>query len=160
ATAGNRVGVGYAPDFVISSISTGPTTTTGGMLLATVTVCNQGTQDGAVPLEVYFSTDTFISINDTFSAFLPGPYLQAGECGTVEQYVHAPYQSGTYYVGAIIDSWGGLPELFKDNNTKTGNRVGVGDAPDYYVKSVTTVPSAQPGAPITVTATVCNQGPM
>src|SRR6185295_16802496 len=113
-----------------------------------------------MPLEIYFSTDAFISINDWYSANVPAPFLEPGACGTVEQYVPAPWQSGTYYIGGIIDSWGGIPELFKDNNAKAGNRVGVGDRPDYYVKSVTTAPSAQPGAPLTVTATLCNQGTM
>ncbi|HEY8212488.1 MAG TPA: CARDB domain-containing protein, partial [Myxococcaceae bacterium] len=123
ATAGNQVGVGYAPDFVISSISTGPTANIGGQLLATITVCNQGTQAGSAPLDVFFSTDTFISINDYISSGMPVPYLEAGACATITENVWAPYQSGTYYAGAIIDRWGGIPELFKDNNAAASGTV-------------------------------------
>ncbi|HEY8210992.1 MAG TPA: CARDB domain-containing protein, partial [Myxococcaceae bacterium] len=158
AKAGNRVGVGNLPDFVVSSVSTAVTAYPGGMLEVTATVCNQGTQSGGAPLDIYFSTDTFVSMNDYYASSLPMPWLEAGACATVTGNTWAPSQDGTYYIGAIADQYGGMPELFEDNNTRAGNRVGVGNAPDFYVKAVSAPASALPGSPVTVTATICNQG--
>jgi len=158
ATAGNRIGVDYAPDFTVASVSTAVTASPGNMIEVKVKVCNQGTQAGSAPLDIYFSNDAFLSVNDFQSANLPMPWLEAGACSTVTGMAWAPGMPGIYYVGAIIDSFGGVHELFKDNNAGTGNRVGVGNSPDFYVQSVSTAASALPGSQLSVTATVCNQG--
>ncbi|HYV49823.1 MAG TPA: CARDB domain-containing protein [Myxococcaceae bacterium] len=157
-TAGNRIGVDYAPDFTVASVSTAVTASPGSMVEVKVKVCNQGTQGGSAPLDIFFSTDAFISVNDYQSTSLPMPWLEAGACATVTGMAWVPGMQGIYYVGAIADSFGGVHELFKDNNAGTGNRVGVGNSPDFYVKSVSTAASALPGGQLTVTATVCNQG--
>jgi subtilase family serine protease len=158
ATAGNRVGVGFAPDFYVSSVSTAETALPGSMVPVTAVVCNQGTQGGSALLDVYFSTDDYLSMSDTYSTSLPMPWLDPGACATVTGNAWTPGPSGTYFVGTIIDGPGFMPELFKDNNTRAGNRVGVGSAPDFAVSSVSSAPSAQPGSQVTVTARVCNLG--
>jgi hypothetical protein len=85
-------------------------------------------------------------------------FLDAGACATMTGSTFAPWQSGAYSVGAIVDQFGSMPELFKDNNAKAGNRIGVGYEADLVVTSVSGPASALPWSPITVTATVCNQG--
>jgi hypothetical protein len=161
ATAGGRIGVGWGADFTLTAVSTtAQSITSGGLLDVTVTVCNQGTQGGAAPLELYFSTDDFLSVIDIYSGSAPMPYLEAGACATVIGMAWAPGPPGIYYVGAIIDGFSGGQELFRDNNTRVGNRVGVSDRSDLYLKSVSTAPSVTPGGMLTVKAMVCNQGTM
>ncbi|HVE82740.1 MAG TPA: CARDB domain-containing protein, partial [Myxococcales bacterium] len=158
ARAGNRVGVGNAPDFVVTAASTVASVAPGSWIPLTVTMCNQGTQSGSVSVELWFSTDGYISINDYFGTETESPTLSPGACSTITQYASAPNTLGTYYLGALADRAGSVVELNEDNNSFTGARVGVGWAPDFYVTSVSTAASALPGAPVTVTATICNQG--
>ena len=157
ATAGNQIGVDYAPDFYVASVSTAVTAGPGTMVEVEIKVCNQGTQSAGGPLEVYFSTDDFISINDTYSTNLPMPYLDPGACSTVVGNALTPGIPGTYYVGAIANAFG-PNELFKDNNALAGNRIGVGNAPDFYLQSVSTAASVLPGGQLTVKTKICNRG--
>src|SRR5205814_2167766 len=90
ATAGNRVGVGNKPDFIVTQVSTAPSEISGNQVQVTVTYCNQGTTGGAVGVDLYFSTDATITVSDFWSnALPPGPWLNPGACTT---------QTGTAYV--------------------------------------------------------------
>jgi hypothetical protein len=114
--AGNRIGVEYMPDFYVASVSTTVTNVPPGTQIpVSVTVCNQGTQSAGAPLDVYFSTDDFISLNDNYSTSLPLPYLDPGTCTTVNGTAWTPLATGTYFLGAIVNAFG-PNELFKDNN--------------------------------------------
>ncbi len=166
AKAGARMGVGYRPDFTISSV-TGPASATPGQpITATLSVCNQGTQGGSAPLEVYLSADTTITPHgpsgpspDSFVGYTSSPFLNPGQCQslTVQGPASVPSE-GPYYLGAIVDPQNSQPELIEDNNTRAGNRMGVGYKPDFIVSSVTGPASATPGQQITATVSVCNQG--
>ncbi|KFE60903.1 hypothetical protein DB31_4816 [Hyalangium minutum] len=166
AKTGARIGIGYKPDFVVSSV-TGPVSATPGQqLTATVVVCNQGTQAGGAPVEVYLSADTTITPNgptgpspDSFVGYVGTPYLNPGQCQalTVQGSASVPSE-GTYYLGAYVDPPNGTVELLEDNNAKTGARLGIGYKPDFVVSSVTSASSVRMGQTLTATVVVCNQG--
>jgi hypothetical protein len=163
---GGRIGIGYKPDFIVTSVTGPASILMGQQLTATVTVCNQGTQSGSAPLEVYLSADAVIIPNtptapspDFFLGFAYVPTLNPGQCQAVTVQGPASVPSeGAYYFGAVVDPPGGLPELIKDNNSKAGSRIGIGNKPDFIVFSVTGPASAQSGQQLTATVTVCNQG--
>ncbi|WP_276203696.1 CARDB domain-containing protein, partial [Hyalangium minutum] len=166
AKTGARIGIGYKPDFVVSSV-TGPVSATPGQqLTATVVVCNQGTQAGGAPVEVYLSADTTITPNgptgpspDFFVGYAGTQYLSPGQCQTLTVQGPASVPSeGTYYLGAYVDPPNGTVELLEDNNAKTSAQLGIGYKPDFVVSSVTGPVSATLGQQLTATVVVCNQG--
>src|SRR3954454_7903752 len=92
---------------------------------------------------------------DFFVGYVSTPNLNPGQCQalTVQGNPWVPTE-GAYYLGAVVDPPGSLPELIKDNNTKAGSRIGIGSKPDFVVSSVTGPASAQLGNQITATVTV------
>ena len=170
-TNSTRIGVGNRADFIVKSV-TGPASVQPGQpVTAQVTVCNQGTMDGSTGVEVYLSADAVITPpappfppEDSMVGGAPTPWLMVGQCATVAvngpAYVPPPGNYGPYYLGAVVDPQNAQPELTEDNNTNSGYRMGVGNAPDFVVKSVTGPASAQPGQPVTAQVEVCNQGTM
>lgn len=161
ATAGNKVAVGSGPDFVISSVTSAASVTPGGPLLVSAQLCNQGTQPGSVPVDVFLSQDATITAADFFVGTLyppPGPVLDAGACTTLTGTVYASVPTGRLYLGAIADRNNSVPELIENNNTTLGNRVAVGNGPDFTVTSVVASPSAPSGGLVSMAVTVCNQG--
>jgi subtilase family serine protease len=166
ATAGNRMGVGNKPDLVVASVEGPASAQMGDSITAWVTVCNQGTQSGSAPLELYLSPDTTITPNgpngpspDFFFGYASLPVLDPGQCQTlaVQNPAWVP-TDGAYYLGAVIDPQNGLPELIENNNATAGTRMGVGSKPDFTVSSASGPASALPGQAITASVTVCNQG--
>jgi subtilase family serine protease len=166
AKAGSRIGVGNKPDFVVSSITGPASAMPGQQITASVTVCNQGTQSGSAPLELYLSSDTTITPNsatgpspDSFFGYAPVPMLNPGQCQTlsVQGSAYVPTE-GAYYLGGFIDPQNNMNELIEDNNATAGSRIGVGNKPDFMVSSVTGPNSALSGQSFTTSVTVCNQG--
>ena len=162
ATTGDLVGIGNNPDFIASSV-TGPNSVTpGGNFSTSVVVCNQGTTGGGASVDVFLSADNAINAMDGFVGSAPVPFLNPGDCATVTVNGNAYPPPGSYgtafWVGAIVDRPGSNPELIESNNTKTGNRMGVGYDPDFVVSSVTGPNSATPGNSISTSVVVCNQG--
>ena len=171
---GNRIGVGYRADFVVTAVTAGtPNVKPGQGLTAQVTVCNQGTQYGSTDVVALLSADA----NAQFPGSSPAPSddqvlgwgfvssLAPGRCATVPVSGNAyppstgPSSGGAVYLGAVVDPGGYSAELIEDNNSKVGDRVGVGHGVDYVVTAVKTpVPSVKPGQSLTVQVTVCNQG--
>jgi hypothetical protein len=152
----------------------------GDSFLATVKVCNQGTvssigPSGPARLELYLSTVATLTPPAPGMPPYPPPTTQAfigslsldgiepGQCVTrsTPASTSLPPEArvpGALYLGAIIDAYGGVPELREDNNAFSGGLLGVGDAPDLTVMEVSGPDSVQPGAPFTATVKVCNQG--
>ncbi len=164
--AGTRMGVGYRPDFIVSSVTGPASAMPGQQITATLSVCNQGTQGGSAPLEVYLSADTTITPHgpsgpspDSFVGYVSSPFLNPGQCQslTVQGPAFVPSE-GPYYLGAIFDSQNSLPELIEDNNTRAGTHMGVGYKPDFVVSSVSSTASVTQGQTFTVTVTACNRG--
>ena len=155
---GNRIGVGFGPDFIVTQVSTVPSALPGSQVPVTVTYCNQGTQPGNAPVDLFFSSDQAITQADSWAASAPtGPTLSPGGCYTQTVNAWLP-PDGVYYAGAIVDLSNYSFELIEDNNGAAGTRIGVGYGPDLVITQITSPPSITPGAPLPVTATVCNQG--
>ena len=162
-----RVGVGYRTDFTVKSVSAPGSVQPGQPLIAQVEVCNQGTADGPADVEVYLSADAVITPNgpqpspDSFVGGAWGLWLMHGQCTTVAvsgpAYPPPPGGDGPYYLGAVADPQNSQTELIEDNNTNS-TRIGVGNRPDFTVKSVSAPASAQPGQQVTAQVEVCNQG--
>jgi subtilase family serine protease len=167
-TAGT-LGVGDRPDFVVAAL-TGPVSAAAGEPLgATVTVCNQGRAEGPTEVDLYFSKDALLlpsapvaGQGDVFLARASVEPLKPGQCRTlaVDAPVSFPYApaDGEYRLGAIVDPRNTAPELFESNNSRTGGLLGVGAGPDFVIREVRAPASVQPGAPLSVSLTVCNQG--
>ncbi|WP_441292620.1 CARDB domain-containing protein [Sorangium sp. KYC3313] len=159
AAAGGVIGVGYQPDLIVSSVSGPPSAMPGGILDASVTVCNQGTQTSyGSDVELYLSSDGIITANDVPIGVDAVPYLDPGQCTTRTLHVGAYAPEGAYHLGAIVDRYGSVPELIENNNAAAGEVVGIGYRPDLIVTSVSAPPSAVPGSGFDAAVTVCNQG--
>jgi subtilase family serine protease len=164
--AGTRMGVGHKPDFVVTSV-TGPASVKPGQpFTATVTVCNQGTMGDSTDVELYLSSDAVITkamppgpTTDQPVGMIPVGYLNPGQCQTSTQSSNAYVPSeGAWYLGAVVDPGNVRPELFEDNNTRAGTRMGVGYKADFVVTSVVGPTSVRANQPFTAKVTVCNQG--
>ncbi|WP_438014371.1 CARDB domain-containing protein [Sorangium sp. So ce315] len=160
ARAGGLLGVGHAPDLVVSAVSGPPSVFPGSWFDVSVTVCNQGTQPSyGAELDVFFSSDGQITPADLpiFSADHV-PSLSPGECfsATIDAYAYVP--DGTYTLGAIVDPTDWALELIETNNASAGGVIGIGHGPDLVVSSVSGPPSAASYAFFDASVTVCNQG--
>lgn len=162
-TFGNRVGVGFAADLVVSSLSAPPNVQ--GEFRVEARVCNQGTaQAGPNEVHVYFSPDRRIDgIMDTWSmdwfvAQIPTPPLMAGQCARVSQLAYGyPFSAPPIYFGANIDEFGNERELLEDNNTFEAGIIGVGFGADLVVRHIATPPSSD-RTQRSIPVEVCNQG--
>ncbi|MFP2912319.1 CARDB domain-containing protein, partial [Pyxidicoccus sp. 3LFB2] len=161
-----RVGVGNGPDFVVTQVTGPPSALPGQPITAQVTVCNQGTEFETAEVAVLLSHDTLLR-TDTGEDLIVGSTnvgpLYPGQCttapvtGPASPPGPAPGPSG-FVLGAVVDPFNLRAELVEDNNTHTGFRMGIGNAPDFVVSAVTGVPSALPGQSFTANVTVCNNG--
>ncbi|MDY7227028.1 CARDB domain-containing protein [Hyalangium rubrum] len=166
AKAGTRLGIGNKPDFVVSAVTGPASIRPGQQFTASVTVCNQGTQGGSAPAEVYLSADRTITPHgptapspDSYVGVVSPQYLTPGQCQTltVQGYAYVP-ADGPYYLGAVVDPQASIAELIEDNNAKAGSRIGIGYKPDFVVSAVSSVSTVQLGQQLTASVTVCNQG--
>jgi subtilase family serine protease len=160
ATAGGAIGVGFAPDLVVSSVSGSPSAIPGGSLATTVTVCNQGTAPSpGAQVDAYLSADGTITTGDfdTGSTTWVSP-LDVGACATVALTGWANAPEGVYTLGAIVDPQDQVQELLESNNATAGPVIGVGWGPDLVVQSISGPPSVLPNSPLPLSITVCNQG--
>ncbi|MCY1080874.1 CARDB domain-containing protein [Archangium lansingense] len=167
AYIGGAVGVGLEPDFVIKEVKSVPIVPRGSSFEVSLTVCNQGFSPGGTEVLVMLSSDAIITapqpggtIPDELLGSLYTGSLQPGQCSTqnVQAYASSGVADGAYYLGAVADPGGSMVELLESNNTRVGGLIGLGDAPDFIVTKVQGPPSARPGSPFDVSATVCNQG--
>ncbi|EAU66582.1 fibronectin type III domain protein, putative [Stigmatella aurantiaca DW4/3-1] len=166
AKAGNRLGVGQRPDFIVSKVSGPASAEQGQSFVASVTVCNQGTEGGESDVALYLSEDKVIQVetpsappsDPPLSPPRPTGWLEAGQCRALSLEAHMVGQPGAYYLGAAVDVHGGSSELIEDNNTKVGNRLGVGHGPDFAITQVSGPSSASQSATFAVSVTVCNSG--
>ncbi|ATB36972.1 hypothetical protein CYFUS_002387 [Cystobacter fuscus] len=169
---GYLLGVGSAPDFVISSVKGPASVDFGQPLTAQVTVCNQGTRAEGTRVFLLLSQDENIRLpsyplppEDSILGDVPVPPLVPNQCTTVSissSSVYPPYMSSpntrAFHLGAVVDPNYAPNELRTDNNTHPGYLLGVGSAPDFVISSVKGPASVDFGQPLTAQVTVCNQG--
>ncbi|WP_193364467.1 CARDB domain-containing protein [Corallococcus macrosporus] len=176
AFVGGAMGVGHGPDLVITAVTTPANVRKYDDFIATVRVCNQGTQPSSgTQAELYLSTEDHLRMPDWNTPGSPFPWSQSpiggvsvpplspGHCLNLQAQAHAHPPpdvppNAAVYVGAIIDTYQGEPELREDNNTFVSGRIGVGDGPDLVITAITAPPSVMENDEFTATVTLCNQG--
>lgn len=156
----------FAPDFRVTIASSPTLVRPGDLLTAQLNVCNGGNQPGSTSVELFLSADAIISgpRSQTPDFFVGGApvSLSPGECKLVS--VSGPANpppgalSPAVFLGAIVDSFGSIPELDETNNTSPATPILIGLGPDFTVSSVTAPTAVLPGASFTTTITVCNAG--
>ncbi|AGC42848.1 fibronectin type III domain-containing protein [Myxococcus stipitatus DSM 14675] len=178
------VGIGDGVDLVVTAIgipeslrANGPGTSS---VPATVTVCNQGTlSTQSTSVNLYASMDDVLmptgpgpgpgyppATDQAFLGSVPLSWLDPGQCRTLTTSIwpmlppDAQGMSGAYYVGAIIDEQGSVPELREDNNIFVKGLVGMGQRPDLIITELKVAESLRTNGPgsAPVTVKVCNQG--
>ena len=115
------------PDLVVWTISVGDSTVdTAGSVEISAQVRNIGSGDSSATVLIYFhSTDSIISISDTFVGSDNVARLTPEEIDFESIRVDAPSSAGTYFYGACVDS---VPdESNVDNNCSSGIQVSVSD---------------------------------
>lgn len=164
---GGPVGVGYAPDLIVTDLTAPASARLFDPFTAGATVCNQGTTASPPAwLAFYHSADTTLTGQMTTPAGpdpLAGnaevPFLEAGACAAVTAMLAGNVTTdGAYYLGAIVDEYDDVPELFETNNAHLGPLMGMGDGPDLVVEQLDGPPTAAPGEWIDVDLEVCNRG--
>ncbi|MBZ4371349.1 CARDB domain-containing protein [Corallococcus sp. AS-1-6] len=135
-----RMGVGFAPDLVVTEVAAPFAVRGSEMFSITVTVCNQGTQPtgGTSQVELLLSTQPTLAFFDEFPSSstqvtlgaLDVGYLEAGVCATRQLFTSTStlpgYQSsGLFYLGALVDSQRSVMELREDNNAFVENFLAV-----------------------------------
>jgi len=165
--ASKPVGFGYRSDFIIEAVSGPASIRPGDPFTASVTVCNQGTQDGSTDVQLVLSEDTTIRYSYNappydkdypLSSFPTGP-LAPGQCMTqqVQTSAWAPHD-GAWYLGAVADPGDFALELIETNNTRASTLIGIGYAADLVIRELTGPASVTIGQSYGVTVKVCNEG--
>ena len=155
------VGAAPAPDLVVNTptVSDGAPAA-GARITLSATVCNQGNGSSTFStLRYYRSTDSTITSGDTLVGADPVSGLNSSGSSDESISLTARSTPGTYYYGACVDSLS--DELDTQNNCSASVTVAVGaaPAPDLVVDTPTVSESSpEAGAPITLSATVRNQG--
>ncbi len=144
-------------DVVLQEVSAPAVALPGGPLEVTLTVCNQGTWEDLVSMDVYLSSDPDITYEDTFIGNLFGGWLLSGQCLSISATLTASVPEGSWYVGAAAYGYyGGDYDL--SNNWRVGGLITVGAQPDFLIETVSTPVSVKPGEPFTASVKVCNHG--
>ncbi|OJH37917.1 CARDB domain-containing protein [Cystobacter ferrugineus] len=169
---GYLLGIGNAPDFVITSVKGPASVDFGQPLTAQITVCNQGTRARDTRVFLFLSQDENIRLpspsappEDQIVGDAPVPPLTPGQCTTVSipsNSIYPPPMSPpdvrAFHLGAVVDPYYAPEELRTDNNTHPGYLLGIGNAPDFVITAVKGPASVEHGQPLTAQVTICNQG--
>lgn len=167
------IGVGAAPDLVVTAVTAPPSLSPWSPATVSVTVCNQGASSASmVDVELFLSMVPTLDARSYMysqqgtqasigSLTLPG--LNTDQCVTSNVAVNtsrphdAPPGMESFYLGAIVDTSSNIPELREDNNTFVAGLIGMGQRPDLVITALKG--PANVGLDLfPVTATVCNQG--
>ncbi|WP_041450512.1 CARDB domain-containing protein [Anaeromyxobacter dehalogenans] len=151
-----------AVDLTVAAISASPPTVPLGSTVtveSTVAASGGGAVNGFY-VHYYLSTDPTITTSDVV---LGNRHLSAGlkdgESSTATLTFSPPTSiSGTYYVGAIVDTTSQVSESDETNNALAGPVITI-TKPDLVVTAVSATPATVPlGSPLTVTDTVTCAG--
>ena len=150
-----------APDLVVDPPSVDDSTpAAGASFTLSATVRNQGNgSSDSTTLRYYQSADSTISASDAQVAMDSVSSL-AGSAASAESIeLTAPSVPGTYYYGACVDAVSDESDTTNNCSTAVTVAVGATPAPDLVVDTPTVDDSSpDAGAPITLSATVRNQG--
>jgi subtilase family serine protease len=150
--------VRVGPDLVVSSVVAPARAAAGGSILVTDTTANAGSgAAGASTTTFYFSANFGFDATDIkVSPSRTVPALAAGASNTGSTTISVPaLQPGLWYLMANADDAAQVVETYENNNVKyTTILVG----PDLIISSIAAPGSATPGATISVSDSVKNQG--
>jgi subtilase family serine protease len=156
--SGNKLAFGPNPDFSIARVSAPLSLLPSEFFEPAVTVCNEGTTAGSSMVAIYLSADSTLTADDTKVGHAPTGTLSAGQCTTLLVRAQAQVPPGQWYVGAWVDVANEVAELREGNNTRVGSRSSIDSRPDLTVSAVSGPVAFSSASPLTLTATVCNQG--
>ena len=151
------------PDLVLSSLSAPATGGAGLPVDVTDTTKNQGTGSAAASRTAfYLSANAARGAGDVLLGSRPVGVLVPNSSSTITTTLTIPggTPAGSYYIIAVADDGGAVPETNEANNTRA---VLIRLSPDLIVSSMTIFPTtvslpAAAGSPINVTETTRNQG--
>ena len=132
----------------------------GASFTLSATVRNQGNgASSATTVRYYRSGDPAITTSDTAVGADPVSALDASQSAHRSVSLTAPDTAGTYYYGACVDAVSGEADTTNNCSSAVTVTVGAAPAPDAVV-GTPAVSTATPdaGAPLTLSATVHNQG--
>ena len=151
------------PDLFLSSLSAPATGGAGLPVDVTDTTKNQGTGSAAASGTVfYLSANAALGAGDVLLGSRPVGVLLPNSSSTIKTTLTIPggTPAGSYYIIAVADDGGAVPETNEANNTRA---VLIRLSPDLIVLSLTVFPttissSGAGGSQINVTETTRNQG--
>jgi subtilase family serine protease len=151
------------PDLFVSSLSAPATGGAGLPFDVTDTTKNQGPGSAAASRTAfYLSANAALGAGDVLLGSRPVAVLLPNSSSTIQATLTIPggTPAGTYYLIAVADDGGAVPETNEANNTRA---VLIRLSPDLIVSSMTVFPttisaSALADSPISVTETTKNQG--
>lgn len=148
------------PDLVVSGLSGPGTAEPGQQITIKTTVKNLGEgASGTSRAALYLSRDSVIAGDDSLLGFVDVSILGPDDEQTLDALITIPSNSsGTYYMGAIADSYGWVAESDETDNVLSGSVITVGRFPDLITTSVSGPTRASRGQNITATCTVKNKG--
>jgi len=161
AAVGNIITLANYVDLFVTNISGTESVVPGGIIRATDTVCNLGSQTSSSSFSaLYVSTDPDITIDDMRISTHRVGTLGKGACATGEYWGRLPVSNfGTYFIGSIADYRNEINEGDEGNNTPAPLVLNVIDGQaDLVVKSVEGPVNAVQGEIISIVVDICNQG--
>ena len=151
------------PDLFLSSLSAPATGGAGLPVDVTDTTKNQGPGSAAASgTAFYLSANAALGAGDVLLGIRPVGVLLPNSSSTIKTTLTIPggTPAGSYYIIAVADDGGAVPETNEANNTRA---VPIRLSPDLIVSSMTVFPttislSGAAGSQINVTETTRNQG--
>lgn len=150
------MGVGFMPDFTVSSVSAPAALLPGAPFTAAVVVCNRGTAPGATNVELRLTDGSnVVPLGGVFVS------LNASQClsQTINAAASPPPTPGPLYsLVAVADVHQQVAEFSETNNESPAFSMAIGLGPDFVVTRVTLPSAVAPFDPFTATISVCNRG--
>ena len=161
ALVGNVMAVDIGSDLVITMFGAPVTAAVGGSFLITNAIQNTGASDihSTFSVGFYLSADSIITTSDELIGTRTVSGLGAGQTSATATLVSlGPYgQPGSFYVGAILDPAGDVPEMNEANNT-IATPLATVEGADLVMTEVAGPATAQTGTSVLVSNTVANVG--
>jgi uncharacterized repeat protein (TIGR01451 family) len=157
----NTIEISNGYDFTVAEVSSPTNAYTGGVLNISNIVENVGIDNGpASVLGFYISTDPVIGTNDIRIGTRNIPALNVGQRNTNITAITIPVTNapGIYYLGAIADYTGALPELAEGNNARAGNQIMLQIGPDLQPLLISGPALVGQSATYQVTTVIKNNG--
>jgi subtilase family serine protease len=146
-------------DAIVSALTVPSTGAPGSTIVVTDTTKNVGAGSiGATTTRFYLSANSSLDPGDTLLAegrAVPALGSGASDSGSTTLTLPTPLAAASYYIIAVADGNGDVPETAESNNV-TARTIPIGS--DLVITAFTVPAFGAPASPITVTETTANQG--